>query len=139
MAKYDLKTTGMGALSGAQTGASIGGGLGAAVGTLVPGVGNVVGGAVGTLAGAQIGAIAGGISSLYRQGKEATLSDQQKKAMKEMKKLQKQQEVDARRKEKAMEDEFFLADAGDAVMMMDPTTVYQPQTLGAFKPPKGRL
>lgn len=120
-------TAGTGALSGAQAGASIG--------ALAGGVGAVPGAAIG----AAVGLVAGGIGELYSQSKAATLSDQQKDAQKKMKKLQKQQEMDAKRREKDAKADLFLADAGDAVMMMDPTTVYQPQTLGAFKPPKGRL
>lgn len=134
MAKYDYSKAGLDSLKGAATGASTGAQIGASVGSIIPGAGTAAGALGGSIIGAQVGMISGGVSSLYKQGKAATLSEQQKKAMKEMKKLQKQQEVDAKRMQKATgSDDLFLAEASDSVMVMDPSTVYQPQTLGAFK------
>ena len=133
MAKYDYSKAGLDSLKGAATGAATGAQIGASVGSIIPGAGTAAGALGGSIIGAQVGMISGGVSSLYKQGKAATLSDEQKKAMKEMKKLQKQQEIDAKRMQKATEDDLFIADAADSVMVMDPSTVYQPQTLGAFK------
>lgn len=133
MAKYDYSKAGLDSLKGAATGAATGAQIGASVGSIIPGAGTAAGALGGSIIGAQVGMISGGVSSLYKQGKAATLSDEQKKAAKEMKKLQKQQEIDAKRMQKATEDDLFIADAADSVMVMDPSTVYQPQTLGAFK------